>query len=114
MNISGIYAQIKGQDYKPLSCSFSRTEIQLQGEGTMTNVLMVKNNNGITREFYLELTLPLGWKTLNSSNKVYKLDPDDSLFIPVRIIPNQKLMKGSTRYNINVLVVGTNTPLIKL
>jgi hypothetical protein len=69
---------------------------------------MVKNNNGITREFYLELTLPLGWKTLNSSNKVYKLDPDDSLFIPVRIIPNQKLMKGSTRYNINVLVVGTD------
>jgi hypothetical protein len=105
---SGIYAQIKGQEYRPLSCSFSRTEIQLIDEGTMTNVLMVKNNNGITREFYLEITLPTGWKSLNSSNKVYKLDPDDSLFIPVRIIPNKSLMKGSTKYNINVLVVGTD------
>jgi len=108
MNFSGLLAQIKGQEYKPLSCSFTKSEQILGDEGTITNVLMVKNNNGITREFYLEVTLPTGWKTMNSSNKLYKLDPDDSLFIPVRIIPNKILMKGSTKYNINVLVVGTD------
>lgn len=108
MNISGTYAQIKGQEYRPLTCGFSKTEEIVGDGGTISNVLFVKNINGITREFYLEITLPTGWKTLNSSNKVYKLDPNDSMYIPVRIIPNKKLMKGSTRYNINVLVVGTD------
>jgi hypothetical protein len=108
INFSGIYAQIKGQEYRPLSCGFTKSEEVVGEGGTISNVLFVKNVNGITREFYLEITVPNGWKTLNSSNKVYKLDPNDSMFIPVRIIPNKKLMKGSTRYNINVLVVGTD------
>jgi hypothetical protein len=106
---SGLFSQItKGNEYRPLSCSFQKTEEIIENEGTITNVLLVKNINGITREFYLELTLPTGWKSLNSSNKTYKLDPNDSMYIPVRIIPNKILMKGATKYNINVLVVGTD------
>jgi hypothetical protein len=109
IHFNGLSAQIgKGNEYKPLSCTFLQSEKQVVPGEAITNVLYVKNNNGITREFYLELTIPLGWKTLNSSDKIYKLAPDDSVFIPIRIVPNQSLMKGGTKYNINVFVVGTD------
>ena len=109
IQFNGLFAQIgKGSEYKPLSCTFLQSEKQVVPGEAITNVLYVKNNNCITREFYLELTIPLGWKTLNSSEKTYKLAPDDSVFIPIRIVPNQSLMKGGTKYNINVFVVGTD------
>ena len=109
MQFNGLFAQIgKGNEYKPLSCTFLQSEKQVIPGQAISNVLYVKNTNGITREFYLELTIPLGWKTLNSSEKTYKLAPNDSVFIPIRIIPNQSLMKGGTKYNINVFVVGTD------
>jgi hypothetical protein len=107
--IGRLNAQLpKGQEYSPLSCGFQQSEIFTEDASAITNVLYVKNVNGITREFYLEITSPLGWKTLNSSGRIYKLEPNDSLFIPIRIIPNKALMKGSTKYNINVFVVGTD------
>ena len=109
INIGRVEAQLpKGQEYRPLSCGFQQSEIFTEDASAITNVLYVKNVNGITREFYLEITSPLGWKTLNSSGRIYKLETNDSLFIPIRIIPNKALMKGSTKYNINVFVVGTD------
>lgn len=104
LNTSGIFAQ----EYRPLSCVLLKTEEIMEEPAAFSNVMLIKNNNGITREFYLEITVPIGWKTLNSSDKIYKLEPDDSIYVPIRIIPNKMLMKGSTKYNINVFVVTTD------
>ena len=78
-----------------------------EGE-VVTNVLSVKNQNGIAREFYLEIGCPSDWKVLTSSKRVYNIEPDDSIFIPIRLLPNLQTMKGSTKYNVSVFVVGTD------
>jgi hypothetical protein len=102
------YAQTKGKDYKPLVCVYQFNEMQVQPGQAITNILQVFNVNGITREFYLEVTVPEGWRNLTNTKKVYRLDPNDSLYIPVRLVPNYEKMKGGTKYNINVFVVGTD------
>jgi hypothetical protein len=78
-----------------------------EGE-VVTNVLSVKNQNGIAREFYLEIGCPSDWKVLTSSKRVYNIEPNDSIFIPIRLLPNLVTMKGSTKYNVTVFVVGTD------
>jgi hypothetical protein len=78
-----------------------------EGE-VVTNVLSVKNQNGIAREFYLEIGCPSDWKVLTSSKRVYNIEPDDSIFIPIRLLPNLQTMKGSTKYNVSVFVVGVD------
>jgi hypothetical protein len=98
----------RNNDYKPLSCQFLHKEHTVASGEAISNVLYVKNLNGITREFYLEVTTPNGWRSMVSPKRIYALAPDDSMFIPVRIIPNLALMKGGTKYNINVFVVGTD------
>jgi hypothetical protein len=74
----------------------------------VTNVLSVKNQNGRAREFYIETGCPSDWKILSSSKKVFTLEPDDSVFIPIRLLPNIQTMKGGTKYNVSVFVVGTD------
>jgi hypothetical protein len=76
-----------------------------EGE-VVTNVLSVKNQNGIAREFYIEIGCPTDWRVLTSSKKVFNVEPNDSIFIPIRLLPNIQTMKGSTKYNISVFVVG--------
>jgi hypothetical protein len=109
LNISRTNAQItRGQENRPLSCSFLKNEEIITEGQAVSNVLFVKNINGISREFYLEVTVPNGWKTMVSSERIYKLDPEDSIYIPIRITPNNLLMKGATKYSINVFVIGTD------
>ena len=102
------FTQTNNGQYSPLVCSFNIPSIELKQGQAITNVLNVKNKNGIVREFYLEITAPNDWQVLTSSRRVYKVAPDDSLFIPVRMVPNLATMKGGTKYNISVFVVGTD------
>jgi hypothetical protein len=83
-------------------------DITVQEGQVVTNVLSVKNQNGRTREFYIETGCPSDWKILSSSKRVFTLDPDDSVFIPIRLLPNIQTMKGGTKYNVSVFVVGTD------
>jgi hypothetical protein len=103
-----LWGQVGSGQYSPLVCSFNLQSIELQQGQAIANVLSVKNKNGIVREFYLEITAPNDWQVLTSSRRVYKVAPDDSLYIPVRMVPNLATMKGGTKYNISVFVVGTD------
>jgi hypothetical protein len=102
----GVLAQ--KPNYSPLVCTVMNYDFMTKEGEVVTNVLSVKNVNGIARQFYLEIGCPNDWKVLTSSQRVYEIAPDDSIFIPIRLLPNLQTMKGSTKYNVSVFVVGTD------
>jgi hypothetical protein len=57
-------------NYGPLSCSIRAYEKVVKDGEVVTNVMVVKNVNGIAREFYLEISSPDDWQVLNSSQRV--------------------------------------------
>ena len=107
-SVQNSFSQVAKPSYSPLTCTFMKFDITVQEGQVVTNVLSVKNQNGRTREFYIETGCPSDWKILGSSKRVFTLDPDDSLFIPIRLLPNIQTMKGGTKYNVSVFVVGTD------
>ncbi|WP_452610214.1 COG1470 family protein [Roseivirga echinicomitans] len=76
-----------------------------------TNVLRVNNGTSRTIIFSLDISSPAGWTTLSSRDKNYTVAANDSLFIPVRIIP-QKNSEGNVNYFVNASAVSSqNIPL---
>ena len=76
-----------------------------------TNVLRVKNGTSRRVNFSLDISSPAGWSTLTSRDKNYTVAANDSLFIPVRIIP-QKNSEGNVNYFVNASAVSSqNIPL---
>lgn len=90
---------------KVISASFLFPEIEYNEIAVVSNVLRVKNNTGKSATFSVNMSFPNGWKTLNKSEKQYTLAPDDSLFIPIRMLTNSKSAKGGTKYNITAFII---------
>jgi hypothetical protein len=85
---------------KAISAEFLYSEVEFKEIAVMTNVLKVKNNNGKTYTFNVTLNLPAGWRTLNNPDREYTLKPNDSAYVPVRVITTDKKAKGGTKYSI--------------
>lgn len=83
-----------------LHIRFSQKEVSLDEGQIISNVLIVTNTSQDTALFYITLNFPPNWKALFNSEKLYTLSGNDSIFIPVRIIPGA-MMKGDTKYFIN-------------
>jgi hypothetical protein len=107
-SVQNYFSQVAKPSYSPLTCTFMKFDMMVEEGQVVTNVLSVKNQNGRTREFYIETGCPSDWKILSSSKRVFTLEPDDSVFIPIRLLPNIQTMKGGTKYNVSVFVVGTD------
>tara|TARA_R110001599_G_scaffold174679_4_gene366667 strand:- start:19141 stop:22023 length:2883 start_codon:yes stop_codon:yes gene_type:complete len=76
-----------------------------------TNVLRVKNGTSRSVTFSLDVSSPAGWTALTSRDKNYTVTANDSIFIPVRIIP-QKNAEGNVNYFVNASAVSSqNIPL---
>ncbi|HRH66581.1 MAG TPA: hypothetical protein PLU53_09820 [Bacteroidia bacterium] len=69
-----------------------------------SNVLKVANFTGRPVSFHLDFSLPAGWELLGSQDREINLNTNDSVFLPVRVIPH-KLSKGGTSYIITILLV---------
>lgn len=86
-----------------LKLRFKSPELDIDKGQIISNILVVKNQSNDTLEFYVSLNYPPFWKTLFNQDKLYKTAPNDSIFIPVRIIPSAD-MKGDTKYFINAYI----------
>lgn len=93
-------AQSLAYKYKTITASFLYEEVNFANVAVVTNVLKLKNNNGKTYTLSVSINVPPGWKTLNNENRIYELKPNDSLYIPVRILSSNKKSKGGTKYSI--------------
>ncbi len=98
------FAQKNASTKKAISAEFLYAEVEYKEIAVMTNVLKVKNNNGKTYTFNVTVNLPGGWKTLNNGDKEYTLNPNDSVYVPIRVITTDKKAKGGTKYNIAVYI----------
>ncbi|NVO03079.1 MAG: hypothetical protein HXX09_10315, partial [Bacteroidetes bacterium] len=108
LNTISVSAQIKLPEVNPnaqsqLSIQFSESEVFfLKGE-LISNVLVIRNNSTDSITFSIDYSFPAKWKTFNKGDKKYKIAPNDSIFIPVRIMHGE-LPKGSTKYMIGAFV----------
>ena len=79
--------------------------IRIEEMAIVSNVVLIRNNSNTEVKFSIEATMPKGWKLLNTK-AVYTVNGNDSLFVPVRIIPAGPL-KGNTEYIIDLIVYNT-------
>ena len=87
-----------------VNVNFSRNNTAVESSEVASNVLGVKNNTGKSVRFHLNYSIPAGWVILGQTDKEFEIATNDSLFIPVRIIPD-KHVKGGTSYVITVTMM---------
>ena len=89
-------------DYQ-LETSFTSKEIKIDKGQIVSNVLKIKNLQPDSLTIRLSLSCPQYWKSIYSTDKQFIIGGNDSIFIPVRIIPSA-IIKGNTKYYINALI----------
>lgn len=89
---------------KALTAEFLFPDVEYEEMAVISNVLKVKNNNVKEYTFTINMSLPGGWRTLNKTEKKYTLAPNDSLFVPIRLLTNNKAAKGGTKYDITIFI----------
>lgn len=90
-------------DLMPLEASFTIPEIVLNETDIVSNILRLNNRSNKPINFYVEVAYPYNWQLLLKVDKWYTIGPNDSMFIPVRIIPTH-LFKGNIEYTINAFL----------
>jgi hypothetical protein len=82
---------------------YNKEKIELKKGEVISNVLQVINKTAEEQIFMVDILFPAGWMNL-TDNKAYKLQPEDTVFIPVILIP-QRLMNSNTEIIINTFLV---------
>lgn len=109
-----MFSSLKTQAQSETSASANGLTLQFvksQTSGSVnevaSNVLRVINNSGRRYVFNLEIAYPQNWKSLTSSDKVFNVANGDSLFVPIRMIPD-KNSQGNVNYFMNATAYTTN------
>lgn len=88
----------------PVELIFNVKEKELKEGEIITNMARVNNNSNEAVTFTLELDYPNDWKNLSKTNREYTLNPGDSVFIPIRLVP-KSISRGSFKFIINAFVI---------
>ncbi len=106
--LSGL--KTSAQSKKIISTILNKTMFFETGQG-ITNVLKVINNDSLSNfNFNLIVAHPEGWRFLGNKFSNYTINPLDSIFLPIRIIPYGKV-KGNTKYIINTYLFDSDDKL---
>lgn len=73
----------------------------------ISNVLAVHNEKNKVVKFFVDLSVPSEWKAVTKKQKLYEVNPGDSIFIPIHILPKINL-RGSTRFLFTAYVYDEN------
>lgn len=87
-----------------IQAEFVRNNSEVEVTEVASNVLRIRNYTGRKSRFTLAWSIPAGWSMMGSRDKMIELEANDSLFIPIRIIP-EKIAKGGTSYITTVMLV---------
>lgn len=101
------------QQQKDIVASFRESEILFKEAGIISNVVKITNQSKNTISFTLQPSAPKNWRLLLRTEKLYHLAPNDSLFVPVRIVPHLPSTAGGTKYIISLNVVNTSGQTIE-
>ena len=89
---------------KMLDATFLYGEIELKKGDIISNVIKIVNNDKKVYSFSLELSHPYDWRSITKTDSIYKMNPGDTLYVPVRIIPTS-VIKGNTKFLINAFLL---------
>lgn len=87
--------------------NFVKPHTQQSLEEVASNVLRIKNGSGQRQEITVNISVPEGWQLFSKAGNAISLNPGDSLFMPVRVIP-AKSSQGSTHYLVNAFLTASN------
>lgn len=93
-----------GYSEQPIKSNFNVKEIVFSKGQILSNVLCITNISKEEINFSIDLTCPVKWKSLYKTSHDYTLQPNDSVFIPIRVIP-MSVIKGNTKYLINAFII---------
>jgi len=96
------------QVQKDIAASFKESEILFKEAGIISNVVKITNQSVAPVSFHLQLSVPKNWRSLLNTEKIYQLAPNDSLFVPVRIVPHLPSSNGGTKYIISLNLINTS------
>ncbi len=82
---------------------FTDEKMELKKGEIISNVLTIVNKTAEEQVFMIDILFPAGWMNL-TDNKAYRLQPDQKIFVPVILIP-QQMMNSNTEILINTFLV---------
>ncbi len=86
-----------------IEISFAKEKLEPKPGEILSNVLKVINHNTEPKVILPEYNYPASWKLVGGKDIWYEIASNDTLYIPVRIIP-QAVVSGQSNYQINVFV----------
>jgi hypothetical protein len=90
-----------------LTLQFLKSQTSGSVDEVASNVLKVVNRTGRTSVFKIEIATPPNWSRVRAEDRVYNVANNDSLFIPIRVVP-EKSATGNVNYFINATALTTN------
>lgn len=110
-----IFAQAKIQAQEIAASGLTLQFIKSQTSGSVdevaSNVLKVVNRTGRRSVFKIEIATPPNWSRVRTEDRMYNVANNDSLFIPIRVVP-EKSATGNVNYFINATALtGNGVPL---
>lgn len=87
-----------------IGTSFILNDINLNKVDFISNVLKVYNPGTKPVAFYIEMALPASWQLVTKNDRYYTVDPKDTLYIPLRIMPRD-FKKTSVNYTLTAIIL---------
>jgi len=86
-----------------LTAKFVQRDVIIKQEDILTDVISVINYSDSPVDFTINVNVPFSWTDISDAGS-HHLNPGDSIFIPIRIMP-ASYIKGGTEYVINVFLL---------
>ena len=91
---------------------FDSSIVELQdGEGVKKLVQVINLDSAAARVFSIDVNYPRDWKLLTNLQRSYTIAANDTMYIPINLIPSGKLI-GNSKYFVSAyLIDDSNTPI---
>ncbi|MEM7160926.1 MAG: hypothetical protein AAF487_00670 [Bacteroidota bacterium] len=86
-----------------IEISFAKSELKPESGEILSNVLKIVNHNTEAKIILPEYNHPASWKLVGQKDVWYEIQANDTIYVPVRIIP-QAIASGQSNYQINVFI----------
>lgn len=107
LTATSVYAQNGGRTLTTnafgINAAFLNLNTRQGVDKVASNVLRIVNNTSRAQEISIQFSFPAQWSIMGLDVRQLRIEPNDSVFIPVRIIPD-KSATGNTSYVINALI----------
>lgn len=105
VNAAGVRAQQRSNF--GIEFSFMKRNTNQSLEEVAGNVIRIVNNTRQKQSLQVEVSVPEGWQLFTNLEKTFEVQPLDSVFVPIRIIPG-RISKGNTNYLVNGFLISDN------